>query len=215
MSDIIREVDEELRRENWEKLWKAYGKYVVGAALAIVLVTAAVVGWREYSQYRSRQAGDAFAAAIAQAETSADPGAAAAALEAYAADAPAGYAALAQFRVARLRALDGDRAAAVAIYDALAQNGDVEPLLQDLAKLYSVRLQIGGADAAALNALLEPLAADGSPWRYSARELKAAVALQAGDRETARSVYAQLADDLSAPQQLRARAAEMLRAIGP
>ena len=36
MSDILREVDEELRRERYQKLWERYGIYVVGAALALV-----------------------------------------------------------------------------------------------------------------------------------------------------------------------------------
>lgn len=215
MSDIIREVDEELRRENWEKLWKSYGKYVIGAAVGIVLVTAAVVGWREYSQYRSRQAGDAFASVIAETETGDDPAKAARDLESYAVSAPAGYATLARFREARYRALNGDKAGAVALYDELADDSSVEPLFRDLAKLYSVRLQIGEADAATLTARLEPLSAEDNAWRYSARELKAIIALQAGDTEEARKAYAQLADDLSAPQQQRARAAEMLRAIGP
>jgi len=215
VSDIIREVDEELRRENWEKLWKSYGKYVVGAAVGIVLVTAGIVGWREYSQYRNRQAGDAFAAVVAQTETADDPAAAASDLEAYAESAPTGYATLARFREARYRALNGDKAGAAALYDELAADGGVEPLFQDLAKLYSVRLQIGEADAATLTTRLEPLTADDNVWRYSARELKAIITLQAGDREEARKAYAQLADDLSAPQQQRARAAEMLRAIGP
>ena len=50
LSDIIREVDEELRRENWEILWKKYGKLAVAAAVALVLGTAGVVGWREFDR---------------------------------------------------------------------------------------------------------------------------------------------------------------------
>lgn len=215
MSDIIREVDEELRRENWEKLWKKYGKYLIGAAVAIVLVTAGVVGWRAYSEYRSAQAGEAFAAAIERSEALAHPAQGAEAMARYAADAPDGYAMLAKFREARLRAEGGDNAAAVAIYESLASDGDIDPLFQDLATLYAVRLQIGEVDAGTLIARLEPLTAQDNPWRYSARELAAIVALEAGNIETARTLYALLSDDPAAPQQQRSRAAEMLRAIGP
>lgn len=215
MTDIIREVDEELRRENWEKLWKSYGKYVIAAAVGIVLATSAVVGWREFSQYRNRQAGDAFAEIVARTEAEIAPSVAAADLARYAETAPDGYAMLARFREARLLALDGDKAAALAVYDGLATDSDVEPLFQDLARLFAVRLQIGEADAGTLTAQLEPLTAEDNAWRYSARELKAIIALKAGDKEAARAAYTQLADDLIAPQQLRARASEMLRAIGP
>src|SRR6478609_3918140 len=48
MSDIFREIDEELRRDNVAKLWERYGKYIVGLAAVIVLATGAAVGWREY-----------------------------------------------------------------------------------------------------------------------------------------------------------------------
>ena len=54
MSDIIREVDEELRRERMMKLWERYGIYVVAVA---VLVVVAVGGWRVWEWYSTREAG--------------------------------------------------------------------------------------------------------------------------------------------------------------
>ena len=55
MSDIFREIDEELRRDNFFKLWQRYGKYVIALAVVAVAITGLVVGWREY-QLRQRQA---------------------------------------------------------------------------------------------------------------------------------------------------------------
>ncbi|MEK9645475.1 MAG: tetratricopeptide repeat protein, partial [Alphaproteobacteria bacterium] len=43
MGDIFREVDEELRQDRVEKLWKQYGKFVIAAAVLIVLGAA---GWK-------------------------------------------------------------------------------------------------------------------------------------------------------------------------
>ena len=40
MSDIFREIDEELRRDNFAKLWERYGQYLIGLAVLIVLITA-------------------------------------------------------------------------------------------------------------------------------------------------------------------------------
>ena len=50
MSDdsFIREVDEELRSDRFQDFWKAYGKVLIGVALAIVIGTAAYRYW-EYS----------------------------------------------------------------------------------------------------------------------------------------------------------------------
>lgn len=215
MSDFIREVDEELRRENWEILWKKYGKFVIAAAVALVLGTAAVVGWREYDRSTRMKAGDAFGAVIADVENTKEPAEAADKLAAYIPGAPAGYAALARLREAKLRADAGDSASAIGLYDGLAADNGAEPLFRDLATLYSVRMQIDGGDAATLNARLLPLATDTGPWRHSARELQAALALNAGDTAAAREIFSRIADDMDAPDSLRSRATEMLRAMGP
>ena len=215
MSQFIREVDEELRRENWEILWKKYGKFAIAAALALVLGTAAVVGWREYDRDRRMTAGDGFGMVIAEVENTKDPAWAADMLAAYIADAPAGYATMARLREAKLRADAGDREAAIALYEALAADSAVEPLFRDLAAFYSVRMQVDGGDAITLDARLSLLAADGNPWRYSARELQAVVALNSGDSAAAREIFTRLADDMEAPDSLRTRATEMLRAMGP
>ncbi len=215
MSDIIREVDEELRREDWEKVWQKYGRFVIAGAVGIVLATAAVVGWRAYDESQRIAEGERFAAAVAQVENAERPDQAAEIMAALAADAPAGYATLARFREAKYRADAGDRPAAIALYDSLASDTAVEPMLRDLATLYSVRMQIAGGDPAALTARLAPLTEEGNPWRYSAGELTAVLALVAGDTEAARRTYAPLADDPGSPESLRARAAEMLRALGP
>lgn len=214
MSDIIREVDEELKRENWQKLWKRYGKFLIGAAVFSVAATAAVVGWREYDASQRLAIGDRFAAMLADAESSDTPAASADALAAFAAGAPDGYAMLARLREAKLRADAGDRAAAIAIYDSIAGDGSADRMFRDLAILYSVRTQADDGDPDALIARLSPLGAETGTWRYSARELTAILHLRAGDIEASRAAYQQLADDLLAPQGLRARAAEMLRAIG-
>jgi hypothetical protein len=215
LSEFIREVDEELRRENWEVIWKKYGKLLIAAALALVLGTAAVVGWREFDRSQRMKAGDHFAAVIAEVESTKEPAQAAGILANYIADAPDGYGMLARLREAKLRADAGERETAIGLYDALAGDSSVDPLFRDLAALYSIRMQIDGGDPATLNARLATLAADGNPWRYTARELQAVLALNSGDTPGARSIFTGLADDMNAPDSLRTRATEMLRALGP
>ncbi|MEE8534520.1 MAG: hypothetical protein V3S45_00650, partial [Kiloniellales bacterium] len=59
-----------------------------------------------------------------------------------------------------------------------------------------------------------PLTADANPWRHSAREISAVLAFRSGDREKAVELFTGLAKDASAPEGIRARAGEMLAAIG-
>ncbi len=53
----------------------------------------------------------------------------------------------------------------------------------------------------------------GNPWRPTALELTALARLKSGDKGGALDIYKGLADDLTAPPSLRARAAEMAAAL--
>ena len=48
MSDIFQEVEEDVRREHYEALWKQYGHYAL--ALAVLLIIG-VAGWQWYQNY--------------------------------------------------------------------------------------------------------------------------------------------------------------------
>ncbi|HXQ50936.1 MAG TPA: tetratricopeptide repeat protein [Stellaceae bacterium] len=212
MSDIFREIDEELRRDNWLKLWQRYGKYVIALAVVAVAATALVVGWREY-QLRQRQAeGVRYAAALDLAQRGKDKDAADA-FAAVAQNSKAGRAILARFEEAALDTKSGDGDSALAIYDAIAKDGAADRTYRDLATLLAARIEMtknpkGAADR------LQPLTDAANPWHATALELSAVAALQQGDKAGARALYQRLADDLAAPQGARARAAEMVAALG-
>ena len=210
MSDIIREVDEELRREQFEKLWRKYGTYALGLAALAVLAVAAVIQWQHYTAGQREERAQQYEAAT-QLAAAADPGAQAA-LQAIASGTD-GYAALARLQDAALKAKAGDVNGAVAIYDKMTTDTAVDPSLRNLALIL---LALNTADTAAPDQLtqrLQPLTAATSPWRYSALELTAVLAKRAGNTAKAEEILTGLADDLNAPQALRQRATEMLHAL--
>ena len=65
MSDesLFREVDEEVRQEQFKKLWARYGKFVIGLAVLVILGVSGMEGWRFWQARQSEQAGDSFFAA--------------------------------------------------------------------------------------------------------------------------------------------------------
>lgn len=211
MSDIFREIDEELRRENWLKLWQRWGKYIIALAIVLVAVTALAVAWREY-QSRQRQAeGVRYTAALDLVRQGKDKDAA----DAFAAmgQGSGGRAVLARFEEAALRAKTGDRDGALATYDAIAKDGALDATYHDLATLLGARLVVDKDPKDAVQRLA-PLTDDKNPWHASALELTAIADLKQGNTDEARKTYQRLADDLGAPQGLRARAAEMVAALG-
>jgi len=224
VSDFIREVDEDLRRENLEKLWRKYGGYALAAAIVVVLGTAAWVGWQRYKASHRAERAQQFEAAmelvakpeVAAAGPAATPApavvAASQALEAVAKDGD-GYSVLARLHDAALKARTGDAAGAIAIYEKLAADTAVDQPFRDLAVILLALQTADTAPPAELMQRLQPLTADSNRWHYSALEITAILAKRAGDTEKAKQILSGLADDLNAPQALRTRAAEMLAAL--
>lgn len=212
MADIFREVDEDVRQERYEKLWKAYGKYLLGLAAAIILATAGYVWWQDYQRSQREDAGSRFEAALDLARKDSNAEAAAAFVQ-LSGQTNAGYKVLSLFQAAGAKFAAGDAAGAVALYDQIASDSDTPAELKDLAVLLAVQARLDDAPPAELEGRLAPLLGDDRPWRYSARELAALIALRAGDVSRAKESFTVLADDPEAPAGLRARAAEMLAAL--
>ena len=211
MSDIFREIDEELRRDNLLKLWSRYGRYIIGVAAVALVVAGGIVAWREHQLTERRAQSSRYAGALTLARDG--KGADAAKVFAAIAQEGGGYAVLASFEEAALLAKSGDPSAAIADYDRIAATGDLDPGLRGLALLLSVMQSLPEAEARQTIERLAPLTESGNPWRPTAIELTALARLKSGDRGGALELYKGLADDLAAPASLRARAAEMAAAL--
>jgi hypothetical protein len=212
VSDIFREIEEDLHRDRYKKLWAKYGNVVIAAAVVLVVATGAWEAWKTYKLHRDEALGQRYAEALklAQAGHATE---AAAAFAKLAEEASAGYTALARLQEAALLAKAGNAEGAVAVYDRLAADSSVDQAYRDLATLLAVLHGIDKGDPAVLASRLEPLTAAASPWRHSALELSAILAERMGDKARAEQLYARLADDGTAPADIRARAAEMLAAL--
>ncbi len=211
MSDIFREIEEELRRDNLLKLWQRYGKYVIAAAVLALLIVGGIVAWREHEASERRAQGQRYSNALALVREGKDGEAAK--VFAQLAREGGGYSLLAAFEEAGLLAKTGDRKGSIAAYDRIASAPGIDPEFRDLALLLSATQLLADGDAGATIAHIQKLTANGNPWRASALDLTAAAKLKAGDRSGALAIYKELTDDLSAPQGLRARAAEMAAAL--
>jgi len=212
VSDIFQEIDEELRRENFAKLWQRYGGYVIGLAVLIVVAVAAVVGWRAYQLRVHQVEGERYSLALDLARQGKDKDATDVFAE-LGRQAHGGHATLARLEEAALKAKGGDTKGAVALYDALGADGAADPAYRDLAKLLAAQYELKDGDPKAVIARVAPLTSATSPWHPTALELMALAQLKAGNKAEARAVYQRIADDLAAPQGLRARAAEMAAAL--
>lgn len=220
MVDIFDEVDEELRAERAQLLLKRYGGLIVAAAVAIVGAAAGWQAWRWYEARQDQAAAVEYLTAMSLADTTAAGSsqasrtAAAAAFAQLAAKAPQGYATLALLHEAALKADSGDVQAAAALWDKVASDSSVDPLLRGLASLLWAQHQLDTADPSLLQARLKALASPDNPWHALAQEQLALLDLREGKTDQAKTALRHLAEDTGAPNGVRGRASALLGRMG-
>ena len=207
--EIFREVDEELRKERFEQLWKDYGAYFAAAAVALVL---AVGGWKftEYLQARrAAEAGARFNSALLLLESRKTEDAEKA-LRELSGTGQGGYRALSRLRLASLEQASGRTDEAVKAYDGVAADTRVDALLRGLAGLKAAMLRIDAADWTEMQNRLTPLKDAKNPWHASAKELSGLAAWKAGKFAEAEQEYQTLVESRATPGGIRQRSEMML-----
>jgi hypothetical protein len=203
VSDIFREVEEDVRRERLQKLWKAYGSYAV---VAVALLFAGIAGWQfweRHDQQERQKVSDAFIAA----QRITNPQSAASAFADLARTAPKGYAQVARLSQAGAMLTSGQRDGAIDLYKQIAK--DDSGLIGSVARLRAGWALAETASRTALVELLKPLDQPGNAWRQNAREVLAYADYRAMDTKSALAKYSELAADPESPQGLRSRAQAM------
>jgi hypothetical protein len=202
---FMRELEEELRRERIEKIWREYGTYIIAA---VVLVVVVIVGWEFYVNRRTAAAeatGARYEEALALANDS-KAGSAGAEFEKLTTDGTGGYPTLARLQLAGALLDQGKTAEALAAYEALAKDGSADPLLGDYAALQAAGMRLGEADFTEMQNRLTPLIGDESPWHFSAREMLGIAAFKAGNATEARALLTPLLLDQKTPRSIAERA---------
>ena len=213
MADIFREVDEDIRHERYQKLWRRYRWYLLGVTLALIIAVAAFVIIKEQNEARREDEGRQFAAALGELEAGQPKGAAATFL-ALADTTDSGYLALARLRAADALVLAGDVTGAVALYDQLSADSRADQLYRELAVLLAAERVLDRAGPDEVMQRLAPLVSGDGPWRSLASELTGIAQMRAGRSDAARDIFAKLSADVGAPGGVRSRAQEFLASLG-
>ncbi len=213
MADIFQEIDEELRQDRAAKLWARYGNYVIAVAVLIVLAVGGYKFWTARDLEKRQTESATYQDAVSRAGGG-DIEGAIDSLGGLARDSADGYGVLARLRQAALAAKKGDLEAAALAYGTVASDSAAPDILRDLARVRSVAARVETADPAELKTALAPIAVAGNPWRPMALELQGILAIRTGDMTAARAAFTELSDSADTPRGMRARAAEVLKALG-
>ncbi len=211
VADIFQEVDEEVRQDRLNRLWKRYAPALIGIAVLIVVGTAGVTFWRHHVESQRTEASDTLIAAMTQAGKGDRPGAIKA-LDDLAQSAREPYATIARLRAAELRAESGDHKGSADSYAEVARTA-TDKDIQELAQvMQAVQLLLADPADATAQGKLKALADAGGPWHNVAREYLAYAMFRKGDVAQARAIWTQIAQDAEASEPLKGRASELLNA---
>ncbi|MEO7409927.1 MAG: tetratricopeptide repeat protein [Sphingomicrobium sp.] len=212
---FVREVDEDLRRDQAQAFAKRYGTIIVGA---ILLFLAAVGGWLYWQDRQSNvAAADSETLTTALASLDSGPGAAAAVgptLDKLTKSPSEGIATEARLAQAAVALGAGNRASAIAIYRSIAEDSGLAAPFRDLASVRLTSLEFDTIKPEAVIARLEPLAKPGNPWFGSAGELTAMAMLKQGRKADAGRLFGAIAADAQVPESIRSRAVQIAGTLG-
>lgn len=213
MSDdsFIREVDEELRSERVQDVWKKYGKLMIAGAAAVVIGTAGYRGYQYYNAQKAASAGDSFMEAVLLSNTGKTDDALKQFQSLKDLDSPA-YASLASLRIASDLAKSGDAKGAVAAYDAVAADTSADQNLRSIARLRAAMLLVDSGTVTEVEARVGPLTGPGGAYKVSAQEALALAYYKAGDLPKSAKLFDEIIANETTPRAIGQRA-QLLREL--
>jgi hypothetical protein len=215
--EFLEEVEKDIRQEKFLRLWKQYGKQVIAGVVAIIVLITGYNLWGQYEHNKRIQMAEKLIAAqelIAQGDTTK----AQAILASLSTGSNSTYQFLGNFQKAGLLSQEGSEnkaADAIAIYNQLAANTNLEPLWRDLAALLAIMVSIDlpNVKADALLTQLQPLTDDKNPWRYFAKEMEGMLLYRKGDLAKSTELFARLVQDSQTPPGISMRARLMVQIV--
>lgn len=213
MSDdlLFQEVDEDVRQEQYKKLWQRYGNYLMALCVAVVTAVAGFKGWEYWQVKQAETAADVFLDAEQLAATDkADD-----ALARFAAVNHQGYGQLARLREAGVLLGQDKTEAAVKIYDAVAADAGADAALRDFARVRAAYALTGSLKPAEIEARLAAVNTDTNVWRHAAREAIALSQFASADYAAADRTATAILADAAAPAGIQQRMSMLSQVLAP
>ncbi len=210
---FVREVDENLRRDQMAARAKRYGGLAIAAVILFLIAVAGYLYWQD----RQRKAAEAGTEQLTL--TLQDVGANKMAA------APAQFDALRQFDAdgvkagaglsrAALALQQGDRKLASSIYSEIAADSGLAQPYRDLALVRGTALDYDALKPDEVIARLQPLAVPGQAFFGSAGEMVGMALIAKGQKLAAAQLFAKIAADKTVPDSLRSRAVQVAGSLG-
>lgn len=210
---FYREVDEELRRDQFADYWKRYGKLAIAALVLFFVLLGGAIWWQNHRTLEAGKRGEtmmsAFEDIAAGNKKAADPK-----LDDLIKNGSTGYKAAALLTRADLAAEQSDMKGAITNFRAVADNDDFPKPYRDLALIRVTAVELDRLPPQAVIDRLKPLATPDSAFFGSAGEMVAISYMKLNRPAEAGRLYAAMAKDKRVPDSIRSRSLQMASSLG-
>jgi hypothetical protein len=211
--EFIREVDDELRREQALTIWKRYGRWIIGAVVGGLALFAGYLWWQNDRDTRRGVEGEQLSTALdslaaGQIDTAKGE------LDKLTASKNVGVAAASKLSNAAILLSKNDSAGAAKAYGALAADATLDQPYRDLALVRQTAAEFDTMKPEDVVTRLKPLAAPGNPWFGSAGEMVGIAYLKMGKNDLAGAMFGAVAKDNGVPETIRERVVQLAGNLG-
>jgi len=210
---FLREVDENLRRDQLRDWTKKYGSWLVAGVILFLIASGGFIYWQNYSAERSQRQVEQLAQIfkdIGAGDTASPP----AKLDELAKSGSKAVRATALFTRAAVAIQQNDLKLATAKYAEIAGDNSLPKPFRDAATIRQTALEFDNLKSEQVIARLQPLTKPGDPWFGSAGEMTAMALIKQGKKAEAAQLFAAIAKDKTVPGAMRDRSVQIAGSLG-
>jgi hypothetical protein len=210
---FVREVDENLRRDQMRDFFKKNGSWLIAAVVLFLAASGGLIWW----QSRQVQRSGAEVEKLAEIYKNIGSGNMAQApqqLDGLSKSGSKAVRASALFARAALALQQGDAKLATNTYKSIADDSGLPDPYRHAALIRQTALEFDQLKPDEVISRLEPLARPGEPWFGTAGEMTALAMIKQGRKQEAGQLFAAIAKDNTVPETTRARAVQVAGTLG-
>jgi hypothetical protein len=185
--EFIREVDDELRREQALTIWKRYGRWIITLVVGGLALFAGYLWWQNDRETKLGVDGEHLSTALDELS--------------------AGNTDAAKPQLDTLAASKSDGVA-------IATDANLDQPYRDLALVRQTAAEFDTMAPDAVIARLKPLAVKGNPWFGSAGEMVGISYMRKGQNDLAGAMFGAVAKDETVPETIRSRVVQLAGILG-
>ena len=208
---FIREVDEDVKNDDFKVLWNKYGTYIV--AFVVIVVTVAVC-FDRIKVWKAEQNQIKTENYMAAAQLKENPDDTIVALQKISTQGNGILADFAKLQIANVLLIQEKNDEALTMLQEISNDNNVDGSVKNIALIKLASYKVDTMSTAEVEDLLQPVLNENSSWTPIAKDLLAISAIREGNIEKAKQLYNEILKIKDLPEGFKTKIQDMLTSIG-